>query len=164
MIWRDFFSYDPESGQLYWATNRGTAKKGDAAGSLIGDRRYWNVKLRGKRHYVHRIIWEMHHGPIPKGMCIDHINGDGRDNRIDNLRVATLSENQRNRAVNKNSSTGITGVCRHGNGRGFNVQCAGDYIGYFTDIKEAAAARRRAEISRGYLNDQRKEEQDHANT
>jgi hypothetical protein len=86
----------------------------------------------------------MVNGKIPEGMCIDHLNGDGLDNRIVNLRVTTLSGNQRNRRVS-NSRTGVSGVVHHGNGKGFNVVCAGEYIGYFTEIQNAVSARQQAE-------------------
>lgn len=43
--------------------------------------------------YIHRIIWESVHGPIPAGLQIDHRNGIRNDNRIANLRLATPQEN-----------------------------------------------------------------------
>ena len=45
---------------------------------------------------IHRLVWEMHYGKIPKGMVIDHINRNKTDNRIENLRLATKSQNARN--------------------------------------------------------------------
>lgn len=44
----------------------------------------------------HRIVWELVFGPIPKGLQIDHINGNKIDNRIENLRLVTNRENCHN--------------------------------------------------------------------
>src|SRR5699024_11445694 len=56
-------------------------------------------------------IWEMHHGKIPEGMEIDHINGIRDDNRIDNLRLVTSRTNDTNRAKSKANTSGVVGVC-----------------------------------------------------
>lgn len=61
--------------------------------------RHERVKLTYKgscRVYsVHRLVWEAFKGPIPEGMIIDHINGNGCCNWITNLQVITYSENTR---------------------------------------------------------------------
>ena len=41
---------------------------------------------------------------------IHHINGDGKDNRIENLRECTHKQNQWNRKISKNNSSGIKGI------------------------------------------------------
>lgn len=44
----------------------------------------------------HRFIWEAFNGEIPEGMEIDHINTNRSDNRLENLRLVSSSENKRN--------------------------------------------------------------------
>ena len=55
----------------------------------------FNFSVEGKQKmgYVHRFVWEAFNGPIPKGMTIDHINGDKTDNRLSNLQLLTPSQN-----------------------------------------------------------------------
>ena len=50
---------------------------------------------------VHRAIWIWHNGEIPKGLEIDHINGNRKDNRIENLRLVTRQQNQTNMTKTK---------------------------------------------------------------
>ena len=52
-----------------------------------------NPYLRyGDGRYIHRVIWESKHGPIPKGMVIHHKNHNKRDNRLRNLEMVPKSE------------------------------------------------------------------------
>lgn len=69
------------------------------------------VSKTGKR-YVHRLIWEMHNGEIADGMQIDHINGVRDDNRIENLRCVTVTDNRRNAGTRYRSRRfpGVNGV------------------------------------------------------
>lgn len=65
---------------------------------------------RGTKHreLVHRVIFMMHHGWLPD--LIDHINRDGLDNRIENLRPACKSLNSQNRGSQKNTKHGMRGI------------------------------------------------------
>lgn len=150
MRWGEFFNYEPESGRLTWKVKRPGPKTsvGQEAGSVKHDGRYRSVVLFHKRYYTHRIIWELIAGQIPAGMCIDHIDGDGLNNRWTNLRLTTLSGNQRNARLRKTNRTGTPGVNHHKNG--FAVECAGKYVGHFADLATAVAARKAAEKQHDY--------------
>lgn len=54
-----------------------------------------NVRVGGKTQVAqaHRLVYRHHHGPLPEGLQINHINGIKDDNRIDNLELVTPSEN-----------------------------------------------------------------------
>ena len=85
------FKYD--NGQLFWLGNRRGAPKNKPLGSNVGDG-YLGCMLDGKHYLLHRLIYLHVHGYMPK--FVDHINGNKKDNRIENLRDVTAYENQQN--------------------------------------------------------------------
>lgn len=70
---------------------------------------YKVINLMGKEYSSSRLAWLYVHGVMPKKE-IDHINGDRSDNRIENLREASRSENAINRGVQSNNTSGAKGV------------------------------------------------------
>lgn len=114
-----FAEYDETSPTgLRWLVNASTkARAGSPAGSDFQGR-YWRIRLKGKDDLVHRVIWRSKNGDIPTGLQIDHLNGDGKDNRLENLRLVTATGNQRNRAIPNTNRTGVMGVryCEKDNG------------------------------------------------
>lgn len=84
-------------------------EKGDVAGSINGSG-YYLVMLDKKNHRAHRIVWELHNGPIPEGSLVDHEDRVKTNNRISNLRLATHSLNSRNRTAKLDSP--LLGVVR----------------------------------------------------
>jgi HNH endonuclease len=83
-----------EDGCLYWLPGSQGRTSGPL-GSRAGHKHRLQVHVDGVARYVHRLIWLYHHGEWPAGQ-IDHINGDKHDNRIENLRVVSQSENSQN--------------------------------------------------------------------
>ena len=103
----DLVWYD--SGMLRW---KSAPRRGVAANSIVGHPtgNYLRFAYSGKSYAVHRVIWEMHNGPIPEGMQIDHIDNNTMNNRLDNLRLATHSQNNMNKVARCDNALGIKGV------------------------------------------------------
>lgn len=57
---------------------------------------YLRVSIKQKSYSVHKLIYEAFYGEIPRGMVLDHINGIRDDNRLENLRCVSQSENMHN--------------------------------------------------------------------
>ncbi len=131
--------FDYVDGELLWKnpkTNR--TKKGTAAGTFKDG--YRRVNLNYTFHYVHRLIWLYHYGVMPSG-CIDHIDMDRSNNRIENLREATKSENGMNRLKPKSNSSGFKGVDFHKGTQKWRARCRVNgkekHFGLYASAEEA---------------------------
>lgn len=111
---------------------------GQVAGTKNTDG-YIRVQINGKFYAAHKLIYLMWHGVYPD--CIDHINGNRSDNRIENLREVTRSQNQWNRKTGKNNTSGIKGVVFDTNRNKWTASLYIDgkqkTLGRFDDIKLA---------------------------
>ena len=85
-------TYCPQTGILRWKSNREIA----GCRQTVGQKTYIRIVIDQRKYVAHRIIWKMVHGeePLPQ---IDHRDGDGTNNRLANLRVATAQQNAANR-------------------------------------------------------------------
>lgn len=65
---------------------------------------YYAASFGGKKLYIHRLIWIIHNGEIPKDIKIDHIDEDRANNKIENLRLVTHTQNLQNSSKAKGYS------------------------------------------------------------
>lgn len=133
----DTWSYDPESGNLFWKINRRRTRAGTVAGSMYGDG-YVYVKFKGKVILAHRICWFLHYSSIRSGP-LDHINCMKNDNRISNLREASVTENNRNRPKPANNTSGFKGVSFHKDTGKYHARITVDKVGHSLGYHQTAA-------------------------
>lgn len=105
---RDLFEYDSHKGVLINKIGRAKALPGRPVGHRMHTG-YLLVSIDRKQYLVHRVIWLWVNGTMPKEQ-IDHINLDRADNRIENLREATWSQNMANRRAHKDNQSGMKGA------------------------------------------------------
>lgn len=131
--------YDPINGTFRWTHHesvylnvRGkvTAKSGNKGHRKL---RYNNVEYR-----AHHVAWLIVYGYWPDRL--DHKNNIRHDNRISNLREASHQQNQMNRVISKNNTSGYKGVATRKNGFEAKLIVNKRYIhlGKFTCAREAA--------------------------
>ena len=102
--------YDPVTGQLSWRVNASRRTRAGSVIKSVDSKGYLYFGYCGKNYRAHRIIWLMHYGVMPPSL-VDHRDRDKTNNRIDNLRSASESENQWNRPAKRGTASGLKGAC-----------------------------------------------------
>jgi hypothetical protein len=135
---REYLDYEPQTGVLRWKKSCGCVKAGAIAGSTQGNG-YSAIRINKVKVLAHRAAFALHHGRWPHPCC-DHIDGDVLNNRADNLRECSLSNNQHNSRLRKDNSTGVKGVGKNGGGYLARVGLNGRaYTKRFRHLEDAAA-------------------------
>jgi len=147
--------YDKQTGLFTWLVDRRNrhVKKGSIAGCKhkYG---YTNITIKGKTYLAHRLAFLYVDGVIPNE--IDHINHQRDDNKWDNLRAVTRSENCRNSTKNKNNKSGINGVRLYLHSKtpkwvaSIYFDGKNRHLGYFDTVEDATSTRLKAEELYGF--------------
>lgn len=159
---RQLLRYEPETGRLFWLPRSRDYFATDRSCNV------WNSRFAGKeamtatsRGYrigmianvmvkAHRVAWAIEYGEWPE--VIDHINGDPSDNRIENLRSVSQSENLCNLARRSDNTSSRTGVYKEGGKWRAEIFRKGKKtsLGAFPTLEAASNARAAAEIEMGF--------------
>lgn len=128
-------------GELFWKEKKYRRKMNVPIGH-VHHTGYKAINFRNKFYYLHRLVWLYHHGFLPP--VLDHIDGNPLNNRVENLRVATRTQNAQNRKLNANSSTGVKGLCFYKKYNKWKAQLGVNgkyvYLGWFSNFDEAVNA------------------------
>jgi hypothetical protein len=143
---RELFEYrDHESQPFIWKISLSNRVKiGDVAGCSTSVSGYCQVGIDDTYLRIHRLVWIYHNGDIPDKMFVDHIDGDKLNNRIENLRLATRSQNQHNCKKQSNNTSGVKGIGWNKQRKKWRARITINgksiWLGYYNTIEEAEAA------------------------
>lgn len=137
-----FLEYDAKNGVFYRKKTNNKYRVGEVMGCQKANG-YVYVGVFKKHILAHRLVWFFEHGVWPS-QVLDHIDGNKANNRIENLRLATYSQNSINRPVMSNSKTQLKGVWFNKKKNRYRavIKCNHQriHIGMFKTPEEAHAA------------------------
>jgi len=135
------YYYEYKDGNLFFknlSKGNTSAKIGDKAGHTT-KQKYVLIKVEGKGYLLHRVIYCMHYGYFPKQ--VDHIDGNPENNKIENLRAVTGSQNCMNKKISIRNTSGFKNVHWHESMNKWRVQIKTNGItktfGCYEDIELA---------------------------
>jgi hypothetical protein len=151
---KSILHYDPDTGFFAWIAKRRRgrfAHRQEAGGS---DRSgYVRVKINGSLHAAHRLAFLYMNGVLPE-KHVDHINGIYDDNRWANLRAVSGAENAKNKCIQKNNHSGVSGVFWDAHKKKWTAKIVVERkhikLGNYKSIADAIAARQQAESYYGF--------------
>lgn len=169
---RQLVSFNASTGEFMWKARSVSWFSGGGQHCAEHDCRVWNAKYAGKpagsldksvgylrlsvlggKIWAQRAAWMIAFGEVPNGQ-IDHIDGDKLNNRIENLRVVSMADNRRNQKRPHTNSSGVIGVTWNPKNKNWNARIQVDgktvHLGSFSDLHDAAEARKLADIKFGF--------------
>jgi hypothetical protein len=138
----ELFDYREDGNLIRKVSTCNSVKIGDVAGSRssIG---YQQIYIVNKRYLLHRLIFLYHHGYLTSGMQIDHIDRNPSNNRIENLREVSQTQNMQNTKIHSMNTSGVKGVSWNTKNRKWvaQIHVTGKkaYLGMYSTLEEAAA-------------------------
>jgi nucleoside diphosphate kinase len=133
----ELFEY--RDGEIYYKVSRSRNKVGSKAGTYRKHDNAYQVIIKRKHYLIHRVVFMMHHGYLPQ--FVDHIDGNRANNKIENLREATHSQNAHNCAIRKDSKTNVKNVSWNKVDKSWKVRIQVNHtritIGQFKDLELA---------------------------
>ena len=160
---RQLFIYNAETGDLIWRERPAsffpdarshkswtTQFCGKIAGCITAvkdGKIYRDVHYKKQRWRAHRVVWKMHYGTDPPEL-IDHKDGDGTNNRLENLRTADICQNGWNVKKSSRNKSGYKGVSFSVEKKrwraAIRVMRKDILIGHYNSPEEASAAYQKA--------------------
>lgn len=147
---KELLHYDPETGTFTNLTTRSpNSVKGQRAGS-VKHKGYIRIKIEDKQYWAHRLAWLYVHGRFPIGHT-DHIDGNGSNNSISNLRETSPSENNCNKITPSRNTSGARGVSWNKRKSKWHAYVKKEgkttHLGYFESFEQAKEVAANARVN-----------------
>lgn len=141
-LFAEFLEYAPDTGRFTWKKRASSKADVGTRAGRIQSLGYRQIKLKGRAVYAHRLAWFFVYGAWPEEE-IDHINRNRDDNRIENLRACSRSQNLQNKG-------GVVGCYFDGRRGRWVAEICGEkgkiYLGSFSSKDSASLAYRDAKL------------------
>lgn len=156
-ILKEYLFYDPITGYFTWIKQSArNIFPGFRAGTLqqtVWGKTYIKIKLLHVQYFSHRLAFIYMTG-LDTDLQVDHINGDGTDNRWVNLRLVTHQDNGKNQKKHSNNTSGISGINFDRYWNKWLVRISINQkvknLGYYDNLFDAACVRKSAELKHSY--------------
>ena len=146
---KSILNYDQKSGILTWKISKATWIKIGLPAGTLHYQGYLRIFIDGKLYAAHRLVWLYMTGEWPKEDT-DHIDMNKTNNKWNNLREATRSENKGNGRKHKDNKSGLKGVSWHKGNKKWQAQIEINNknisLGYYLTKEEAGLAYKNAAI------------------
>ena len=146
-VLKKHLKYCQDSGEFTWLISKRGVAKGSKAGTSISNgcgKTYRVIGICRDRYVAHHLAWLYVYGIMPPEQ-VDHINGNGQDNRIKNLRLVSVGENKKNLRLMGRNTSGFTGVQYHKGTKKWRAVITVDgshiHLGLFKDKEDAIRSR-----------------------
>lgn len=139
---REILDYNPETKEWRWRVPK--QGRSGRVGSVRGDGRL-RIMIDRRAYYANVLAWLWVTGEWPS-QTVDHSNTDPSDDRWDNLRLATRSQQQWNRGKSRANTSGFVGVTYEKSRKKWRAHIRGRIIGRFATKEEAYEAYRKAAL------------------
>ncbi len=145
---REILDYNPETGVFIWKPKQSDRWNRKYAGKVAGSNwttrhvTYRVIRIERRPYFAHRLAWLWVTGSWPKS-AVDHIDRDGTNNRISNLREASSSQNAYNSRLSVRNKSGFKGAQLMPSGKyGAQIKHNGKtyWLGSYKSAEEAHAA------------------------
>lgn len=137
---KQLLQYNPLTGDFIWLKSR--LFKGKKAGYISSDG-YLLIGIENKKYAAHRLAWLYMTGELPM-TTLDHIDTIKHNNKWNNLRKATISQNSCNTKLYSNNTSGVKGIVWNKRNAKWAVQITihkkSTFGGYFKNLDEAILA------------------------